>query len=58
MKLFPLMPQLLDVSHTSKRGTSLRITIPKRVQGKLGVKEEDIIGFYEEDGKIILKKME
>ena len=52
------MPHLIDVSHTSKRGSSLRITIPKRVQEKLGVKEEDIVGFYEEDGKVILKKME
>jgi len=25
------MPQLLDVSHVSKRGTSLRITLPKRI---------------------------
>ena len=52
------MPQLLDVSHASKRGSSLRITIPKRVQEKLAVKEGEILGFYEEDGKVILKKME
>ena len=52
------MQQLVDVSHLSKRGSSLRMTVPKRVQLKLGVKEEDIIGFYEENGKIILKKME
>ena len=44
------MSQLIDVSHTSKRGSSLRITIPKKVQEKLDVKEEDIVGFYEEDG--------
>lgn len=52
------MPQLIEVSHASKRDSSLRITIPKKVQEKLGVKEEDIIGFYEEDGRIFLKKME
>lgn len=52
------MPKLIDVSPTSKRGNSLRITIPKRVQEKLDVKEEDIVGFYEENGKIILKKMD
>ena len=52
------MPQLLDVSHVSKRGTSLRLTIPKKVQAKLGIKEEDIIGFYEDDGRICLKRME
>ena len=49
------MPQLLDASHASKRGSSLRITIPKRVQEKLAVKEGEILGFYEEDGKVILK---
>ena len=52
------MQQLIDVSHLSKRGSSLRMTVPKKVQAILGVKEEDIVGFYEEDGKIVLKKME
>ena len=52
------MPQLLDVSHVLKRGSSLRINIPKDIQEKLGLKEEDIIWFYEEDGKIVLRKME
>ena len=52
------MPQLIEVSHVSRRGSSLRITIPKKVQEKLGVKEEDILGFYEEDGKVVLRKME
>lgn len=52
------MPQLLDISHASKRGSSLRITVPKKVQDKLGVKEEDIVGFYEENGRVFLKKME
>lgn len=52
------MPQLIDVSHVSKRGSSLRITIPKKVQTILGIKEEDILGYYEEDGKVFLKKME
>ncbi len=51
------MQQLVDVSHLSKRGSSLRMTVPKKIQAKLGVKEEDIVGFYEEDGKIVLKKM-
>ena len=32
--------------------------LPKKVQTKLAVNEEDIMGFYEEDGKIVLKKME
>ncbi len=52
------MPQLIEVSHTSKGGSSLRLTIPKKVREKLGIKEEDLVGFYEEDSKIIIKKME
>lgn len=41
-----------------KGGSSLRITIPKKVQSKLHIKEEDILGFYEEDGRIILMKLD
>ena len=52
------MPQLVDVSHVSRRGTSLRITIPKKVQEKLGIREDDILGYHEEGGKIVLKEME
>ena len=58
MKQYQKMQQLVDVSHLSKRGSSLRMTVPKKVQVKLGVKEEDIVGFYEEAGKIVLKKMD
>ena len=58
LQQFHLMPQLVDVSHVSRRGTSLRITIPKKVQEKLGIKEEDILGYYEEDGEIVLKQMD
>lgn len=52
------MPQLLEVSHAFKRGGSLRITIPKKVQEKMAIKDEDIVGFYEEDGKVFVKKMD
>ena len=51
------MPQLLEVSHVSKRGASLRITIPKKAAEALNIKEGEIMGFYEDDGKIVLKKM-
>ena len=53
----PLMPQLLQVSHVSKRNSSLAITIPKEVLAKLGVKAKDLNGFYGEGGKVILKKI-
>ena len=51
------MIQLIDISHVSRKGSSQRLTIPKRVLDKLGIREEDIVGFNEEDGKIVLKKM-
>lgn len=46
------MPFLIDVAHVSKRGSSLRATTPKKVQDKLGISEEEFIGFYEEEGRI------
>ena len=52
------MQKLVDVAHVSKRGSSLRVTIPSKVRMALDLNEEDIVGFYEEDGKIVLRKME
>ena len=51
------MPQLLEVSHVSKREASLRSTVPKKAAEILSVKAEDIIGFYEENGNVVLRKM-
>ncbi len=52
------MPQLIDVSHVSKRGLSLRFTLPKSLWKMLDIDEEKCtIGFYEMDGKIIIQKM-
>lgn len=56
--LYKLMQQLVDVSQLSERGFSLRMTVPKKVQEKLGVKEEDIVRFYGENGRVFPKKME
>ena len=52
------MPQLLQISHVSKRNASLIITLPKDIPAKLGVKVKDFVGFYEEEGTIIIKKIE
>ncbi len=51
------MTQLLDVSHVSKRGSSLQITVPKKITEMLGIKDHEVIGFYEENGRIIIEKM-
>lgn len=48
---------LIDVSHVSKRGSSLRITLPKKVSGKLGIEPEDILGYYYDGDVVVLEKM-
>jgi len=48
---------LVDVAHITSRGTSYRITIPKRVVDKLGLGPDDIVAFYEDDG-IKIRKLE
>ena len=49
---------LIDISHVSKRGSSLRITLPKKVAEKLNIEQGMIIGFYESDGKITMDVLE
>ena len=49
---------LLDVAHVSKRGSSLRITIPKSVASDLNLTPKDIIGFYECENGILIRKIE
>ena len=41
---------IIDVTHISARGSSFRITIPKKVIKKLNLSEEDIIAFYDDGG--------
>ncbi|KAA8923407.1 AbrB/MazE/SpoVT family DNA-binding domain-containing protein [Thermoplasma sp.] len=48
----------MDVSHVSSRGSSLRITIPKKVIQRLDIKPEDIIGFFDDDGRVTIEKIE
>jgi bifunctional DNA-binding transcriptional regulator/antitoxin component of YhaV-PrlF toxin-antitoxin module len=52
------MPQLIEVTHVSKRGGSLRITLPKKAAETLKANSGDIIGFYQEEGRVFVKKME
>ncbi len=49
--------ELLDISHVSKSGSSLRISLPVKVKDALGIGPNDIIAFYNEDGKIIIEKV-
>ncbi|MCL4480291.1 MAG: AbrB/MazE/SpoVT family DNA-binding domain-containing protein [Candidatus Thermoplasmatota archaeon] len=50
--------KLLAVTRISSRGSSLRITLPKEVAGKLNVSESKHIGFYEVNGEIVIRKIE
>ena len=52
------MPQLIEILHVSKRGASFRITIPKKAAESLNANAGDIIGFYQEDGRVFVKKMD
>ena len=51
------MPQSSEASHEPRRGAFLEITIPKKAAEALDLKEGDIVGFYEDDGNIILREM-
>ena len=51
------MPQLIEVSHVSKGEASFRITVPKKAAEILKVKSGDIVGFYYDNGNIVLRKM-
>ncbi|MCL5989499.1 MAG: AbrB/MazE/SpoVT family DNA-binding domain-containing protein [Candidatus Thermoplasmatota archaeon] len=42
--------KLIDVAHVSARGSSFRITLPKKIVKKLDLKDGDIVGFYDDSG--------
>lgn len=50
--------KLVDVAHVTIRGTSLRVTVPKKVAKEMGgLGEGDIIVFYKDNGRIVFEKM-
>ncbi|MCL4420664.1 MAG: AbrB/MazE/SpoVT family DNA-binding domain-containing protein [Candidatus Thermoplasmatota archaeon] len=50
--------KLIAVTRTSKRDSSLRMTLPKDVAEKLKASGSDHIGFYEVNGDIVIRKIE
>ena len=48
---------LLDITRTSRKGTSLRITLPRKIAERLSIKEGEFLGFYEKNGVVYLKKI-
>ncbi len=47
--------KLIDVTHVSAKGTSSRITLPKKVSSMLNVKDGSIIAFYKTEGGILIE---
>ena len=52
------MIKLNEVSHAKKRGASVGLIIPIKVLKKLRIEDEGIVGFYESEGRIYLKRIE
>lgn len=48
---------LMDVAHVSSKGTSFRITIPRKVVKMLDLKDQDIIAFYREGSRVIIESL-
>ena len=42
----------------SSKGTSLGVTLPKEITKILEVKEKEHVGFYEENGRVLVRKVE
>ena len=51
--------QIMDKSEINGgKNSGVQVTIPNKFQQKLGIKKEDFLGYYEEYGMIVLKKMD
>ena len=50
--------RLIDITRTSKRGSSLRITLPKEFAEKLSISEGEFLGFYLNNDGICIKKFD
>ena len=50
--------KIIDVTHISSRGSSFRITLPRKIIKKMDLKGEDIITFYEDGDRVFIDKLE
>jgi AbrB family looped-hinge helix DNA binding protein len=57
MPTFHLMPELIEVTHVSKRGVSLRVTLPKKIAEHLGIQAGSIVGFYKDGNRVYVDIM-
>ena len=49
--------RLVAGAHISKRGSSLRISIPKKVAVSIGISEGEIFGLYSDGEKIFVERI-
>ena len=49
--------KVLDVTHISARGSSFRITLPKKVIKRMDLKEDDIVTFIEDQGRVYIEAL-
>lgn len=49
--------KLIDVVHVSSKGTSFRVTVPRKVTKYLGLEDQDILAFYYDNGGVVVKKL-
>ena len=54
----PMQMKIIDVTHISSRGSSFRITLPRKIIKKMDLKGEDIITFYEDGDRVFIDKLE
>ncbi len=48
--------KIMDIARMTKRGSSVRVTLPKKILKQLNLKDEDLIAFYEgEDGRVYIE---
>jgi len=50
--------KLIAVTKLSRKGTSIRMTLPHEIAKIVDVEEGGHIGFYLDGGKVVLKKIE
>ncbi len=50
--------KLIAVVQAAKLQASMKVTIPKKVVEQLDLSNGSFLGYYEEKGKIVIKKVE
>jgi len=50
--------KLIAVTRTSSKGSSLRMTLPKEVAEILNIGARDHVGFYDVNGRVVVRKID